>query len=94
MPDDTLLRLSLMTAVPMWQMDIRGWSAEKRAERSGICSQVIAEKGDIIQFRAKKKGATADAFNRMAEGVALLSFAPGGVRIFGMHFEANPEGEG
>lgn len=93
MSDDTLLRLSLMTAVPMWQMNIRGWSDERRAERSGICSQAVAEKGDIILYRSKKKGATAGAFNRMAEGVALLSFAPGGVTIFGMHFEANPEGE-
>lgn len=39
-------------------------------------------------FRSKRKGETADAFNHLAEGIACLAFAPGGVRLFGSHWEA------
>jgi hypothetical protein len=30
----------------------------------------------------------ADLRDRLAEGVAILSFAPGGVTVFGLHFES------
>jgi hypothetical protein len=33
-------------------------------------------------------GESAKAFNALARGIAALSFAPGGVTTFGMHFEA------
>lgn len=42
-----------------------------------------------ILFRSKKPGDTAKAFNLLAESVALLSFCPGGVRVFGSHFDAS-----
>jgi len=48
---------------------------------------MIAEHGDDILFRSKRKGATASAFNALAEGIAILSFAPGGVKVFGGHWE-------
>jgi hypothetical protein len=45
----------------------------------------LAEKGDVLLYRGKKKGETASAFADLARGVALLAFAPGGVSIFGFH---------
>jgi hypothetical protein len=80
-----LLRATLAVAVPMWAAQVRGWSDEKRAQRGRVCAQAVAEHGDVIQFKAK---GTADAFNRLAEGLALLSFAPGGVRFLGDHWES------
>lgn len=55
-------------------------------------SQYVAEKGDNILFKSHKKGESAKAFNELAKGVAVLSFAPGGVTLFGQHFESiHPE---
>ncbi len=85
LPDGGLLRATLAVAVPMWVDRVRVWSDTTRAQRSRVCAQVVAEHGDIIQYRAK---GTADAFNRLAEGLALLSFAPGGVKFMGEHWES------
>lgn len=55
-------------------------------------AQYIAEHGDIILYRGKKPGETGKAFAALARGVAALSFSPGGVTVFGEHFEAtHPE---
>lgn len=42
----------------------------------------------IIQFRSKTKGASAAAFNALAEGLACLSFCPGGARFLVLDWEA------
>ena len=52
-----------------------------------VCGQMIAEHGDNILFRSVKKGETAAAFNALAEGIAILSFAPGGITFMGDHWE-------
>lgn len=87
-----LLRASLEVAVPLWQMELKARSFASIVARAQELAQVIAEKGDVILYRGKKKGESAKAFNALAEGVAALSYAPGGVRIFGLHFEeTHPE---
>lgn len=90
--DSTLLSISLSAAVPLWIEELRHlpWSEIETLAKE--CSQVIAEKGDIIQYRSPKQGETAKAFNSLAKGIAALSFAPGGVKVFGMHFEAKYDG--
>jgi len=93
MLDDSLLKMTLQIAVPLWIEKTKGKPWEYIVERAKECSQVIAEKGDIILFKSKKKGETAEAFNRLAEGIACLSFMPGGVDTFGLHFETKFEGE-
>lgn len=87
-----LLETSLEAAVPMWCHEMRSWSPEKRIERAAICSQYVAEHGDVILYKGSKRGESADAFNRLAEGVAICAFQPGGVRIFNLHFEVTGEG--
>lgn len=81
MPDDSLLAISLSAAVPLWQEELKAlpWSEVDKLREEA--ARVIAEKGDVIQFRSKKKGETADAFNHLAKGIAILSFAPGGVSV-------------
>lgn len=85
--NDALIKASLAVAVPLWVEDLKlmPWSYIQR--RAKECSNVVAEKGDIILYRSGKKGASAEAFNRLAEGVACLSFVPGGVTVFGQHWE-------
>jgi hypothetical protein len=90
MSDTTLclLQATLEIAVPMWMERLRLQGEEYRAARAHALADVIAEKGDIILYRSKKTGESATAFNALAEGIAALSFQPGGVTVFGLHFEA------
>lgn len=85
---ETLLSSALAAAGPLWIERLRPLTWAERAERARACAQVIAEKGDVILFRTSQRGATAEAFNRLAEGIACLAFAPGGVRVLGVRFEA------
>jgi hypothetical protein len=88
-PTEVLLRTALQAAVPLHIEELRGlpWTEIRRL--AGECAQVIAEKGDRILYRSKKKGETAVAFNALARGIAALAFCPGGVTTLGMHFEAH-----
>lgn len=87
-----LLQTALMTAVPFYAMDLatRPWAEIVEIARE--CAQVVASKGDVILFKSEKKGETAKAFNALAKGIACLSFAPGGVRTLGLHFENTHSG--
>ncbi len=90
--DKTLLTCSLECAVPLWILQLQQQPWSYIAQRAKECSQIVAEKGDIILFRSGKKGETAKAFNALAEGVACLAFVPGGVTLFGCHWQAeHPE---
>ena len=82
-----MLRSTLGVAIPLWVFELKKlpWSEiEKIAHES---AQVIAEKGDLLMFKSKKKGETANAFNALAKGLAALSFCPGGVTFLGDHYE-------
>lgn len=82
-----LLYTSLQCAVPLWVFELQGRSWEYIVERASCCAQEVAERGDLLMFRGKKPGQTAAVFNRLAEGVACLSFCPGGITVFGVHYE-------
>lgn len=86
--NEALLAASLGAAVPLWvdQIVREDWSDERRRAEAGSCADVVASKGDVILFRGGKRGETAAAFNALAKGVALLSFAPGGVVCFGTRY--------
>lgn len=85
---NALLTSTLSLAVPLWIEKVRSYSEEVRLERARECGQVIAEKGDVLQFKSKKKGESAKAFNALAEGLACAAYQPGGITFAGMHFEA------
>lgn len=90
MPSDELLKIHLMTAVPLYIEQFRNlpWQEIDRIAKES--SQIIAEKGDLIMFKGKK-GESAKAVNALAKGIAALSFVPGGVKVFGLHFESRLE---
>ena len=89
---EALLKTSLQLAVPLWALRLQERSWEEIKTRLPECSQMIAEHGDNILFRSKKRGETARAFNALAEGVAMLSFVPGGITFLGDHWEhVHPE---
>ena len=82
-----LLKLTLQAAVPLWIERLKHRPMVEIIARTRECGQVIAEKGDIIQFKSKKQGETANAFNHLAEGLACAAFALGSVTFLGMKFE-------
>lgn len=84
-----LLKVSLSCAVPLWIERARRYTDAEFKKRVELAGQKVAERGDIIQFRSRRAGQSAEAFNALAEGLALLAFCPGGVYFLGMHFEAN-----
>ena len=83
-----LLAMSLSVAVPLWIEEFRHLSFDEIQKISNDSAQIVAEKGDVIQFKSTKKGESAAAFNALARGIACLAFAPGGVTTFGSHWEA------
>jgi hypothetical protein len=64
--------VALRVAVPCWLSEMENRDIEFLEKRAHICSQVIAEKGDVLMYGSKKKGAAGDVFNRLAEGMACL----------------------
>ena len=88
-----LLSATLALAVPLWieRLKTKPWS--ELAAKAKEAADVVASKGDIIQFKSKKKGETAAAFNGLAEGLAILAFVPGGVKFLDLHFQATPEND-
>lgn len=89
-----LLRDALMTAVPLWIHDltedgtVNPIDALTADERARLTNE-IASHGDVIMFPSKRKGDTARAFNALAKSIAILSFAPGGVTVFGLSFQSD-----
>lgn len=86
--DNALLTSTLAVAVPMWVERIQHYTDEQRTARAHELGQVIAEHGDLILYRSKRRGESARNFNALAEGLACLAYAPGGVTFAGSHWEA------
>jgi hypothetical protein len=84
---DTLLTIALEAAIPLWQMKLKKLPWSEVLSRVKGVADLIGSKGDILQFGGGKKGEVAKVFNRAAEGIAVMSFLPGGVTIFGQHWE-------
>ena len=63
-------------------------------EISGTLPSLLSTKGEAFIFGTGKKGEAAKMFNEVAEGVALMSFLPGGIHIFEHHWESiHPESD-
>ena len=87
-----LLAIAVSAAVPLNIIDIehRGGPDDLEWEWARNFTDELGERGDILQFDGGKRGEAAIMFNRFAYALAIMAFAPGGVRFCGMHFEATP----
>lgn len=79
------LGVALEVAVPLRIEEIRDWTHEQRAERASDVATIIASHGDDLLYGGKN---CANAFNALALGLACLAFSPGGVKLFGLDFQA------
>lgn len=60
------------------------WTGADNTVRHG---DFVAERGDIILYRSRKgEVRSAKGFNRLAEGIALGAYQPGGVSAYGLHW--------
>lgn len=87
-----LMVAGLSVAVPAWMDKLRGCSPEEIRERSETCADFIAgPAGADILFPSEKKGANAEAFNRLAEGLACVALCRGYVELWGLRIVAPGE---
>lgn len=85
-----LLVTTLLTAVPLWYVELglpKTLPEFFKSGELGKIAETVAFKGDLILFSGGKKGETAEAFNALAKGMAILSAVPGGCDSFGYHWE-------
>lgn len=55
---------------------------------SGNIEELIESLGDTLLADARKKeNAAAEIFNKLALTIAIMSFASGGIRVFGNHWQ-------
>lgn len=88
--NEKLLRTALKASVPFWFLELRDKPFEYLDKRRSVCSQTIAEKGDVILFGSKTPGRAGEAFNRLAEGCAVLALiTQHPFEIFDLRFHPN-----
>jgi len=90
MSNHALLTTSMQAAVPLHIMRLKekGGPTDEDMSEARKTSDILGERGDVLLFGGGKKGEAADQFNRTAHAIAVLSFCPGGVTIFGTTFDA------
>jgi hypothetical protein len=78
-----LLRIALSCAVPLHAADLVTVPLADLIAQAPSMGQYLAEHGDRLLFRSKRKGETVEAFTMCAKALAILSFFPGGVTFLG-----------
>ena len=83
------LTTMMQAAVPLHVLQLKDKGGPDAADmaKAKESSDMLGERGDVLLFGGGKKGECADLFNRTAHAIAVLAFCPGGVDIFGAHFE-------
>ena len=86
------LARALDAAVPLWIETLRPFGLEAIAARAKEINELKDSTGQRLigsdALLHLREGDTANAFNALAEGIACLAFAPGGVYAFGRHWDA------
>jgi hypothetical protein len=87
---EELMKLHVEAMVPLAIHELvrMGGPTEQHLARAKTIGQDLAERGDMLLFRLKKKGETAEMMNKLVEG---LAFCPGGMTFLGLKFDAHRE---
>lgn len=90
--DDPLLSGMLKVAVYGKIQDIiaQGGVTDSDVARVQGHLDDIAGGSDILLYRSGKRGETAKRFTQVADALAVMAFSPGGVKLFGEHYDARP----
>lgn len=85
----TLLTSSLEVAVPLWIETFKDYDWDEFKRIVNDSENVLSECAEAVLYRIE--GKSAKAFNALAKAIAVLSYCPGGVEIFGMRFKSKNE---
>jgi len=90
------LSIALSAAVPLHILELqaKGGPDADDLKKAWAMSAVLGERGDVLLFgggKKGKKGEVAEIFNGLARALAVLSYVPGGVTLFGSHWETKIE---
>lgn len=85
----SLLATALSAAVPLHILGFcqHGGPTDEDLTRVKSYQKDLCEHGEDLFFRSKKPSGSAERFNQTAEAIAVLSFCPGGITIFGTHYD-------
>lgn len=85
-----LITLFLDTAVPLRVLAIQeqGGPTQEDFKRIQGHTHLLGERGNFLWMKSKKKGETAKIANAVADAIAVLSFAPGGIDLFNRHWKS------
>lgn len=85
-----LLVIALEAAVPLRILEIRarGGLVQRDIDSAQLFADELGSHGDQILYRGDHPGVTAGLFNQLAQALAVLAHCPGGVTLFGSHWEA------
>lgn len=85
MSDKHRLEKFLKIAVPLWVLELKEKPIDTLLPRTEGYASFIGAHGDDLQYGGKY---AKDCFNKVAEGLAILSMVcPGGVDFGDIHFE-------
>jgi hypothetical protein len=87
--NETNLKMALAAAVPLciWDIHQTGTITDSQIKHARELAHDLGAHGDNLLFGGGKSGEAAQLFERLAEAIAILAYSPGGVTLFGMHFE-------
>ena len=83
------LFLDVSVLLRILELKERGGPTEEDFKRVQTYQQLIGEKGNFLWTKSEKKGITAKVANAVADCIAVLSFVPGGIEIFGRRWESS-----
>lgn len=93
----TLIQSTLEIAVPFRMLELhqRGGPSDLDWEETRAFGDVLPYAGDNLIYKSGKRGETARLMSDTIRAVAVLAFVPGGITIYGLHFDAGtPDSEG
>ncbi|HLZ55446.1 MAG TPA: hypothetical protein VKR06_00750 [Ktedonosporobacter sp.] len=89
---ESMLGSMLSAAVPLLIIaiiDRGGITFEDIKRIKSSVEDLMGPKGADLFFKSEQSGETAKRFNQLADVIAVLSFFPGGVTLFGQHYDGN-----
>lgn len=79
----------MATAVPLHILALKEKGGPDKTDFDSLqnTAKLLAEKGDILLYGdSKKKNTCAEVFNSTVKAIAILSFVPGGITVFGQSY--------
>ena len=90
-----LIEIFVATAVRICIMEMSRTGGPTTADVDAARAYVgdLCAHGDTLLYGQGEPGQAADLANRLAHAIAVLAHCPGGIDVFGQHFEAQPEAQ-